>query len=109
MRLPPGLSSRLQLNGILTQLGMGIAFAPTGDFSALSRQAAGIGVVVHGATLRVDGAGTVASAATGVAVVPTAGFGRPVVHFSRPYLMLITDTRTGGPLFLARVANPDLP
>jgi hypothetical protein len=34
---------------------------------------------------------------------------RHPVAFTRPYLMLITDTRTGEPLFLARVANPDVP
>jgi hypothetical protein len=26
--------------------------------------------------------------------------------FDRPYLLLVTDTATGEPLFLARVANP---
>jgi serpin B len=65
---------------------------------------------VHAATLRVDSAGTVASAATAVTMEPTAAeVARHVVAFTRPYLMLITDTRTGEPLFLARVANPDLP
>ena len=101
------LDSRLQLNAILTHLGMGVAFGPDADFSGISPQAAAIGVVVHGATLRVDEAGTVGSAATGVTIVPTAGFGGPTVRFNRPYLMLITDTQSGEPLFLARVANPD--
>ena len=31
------------------------------------------------------------------------------VAFNRPYLMLITDTATGKPLFLARVADPAAP
>ena len=101
------LRSRLQLNAILTGLGMGVAFGPEADLSGISPQAAAIGVVVHAATLRVDDAGTVGSAATGVTIVPTAGFGGPTVRFDRPYLMLITDTQTGEPLFLARVADPD--
>ena len=101
------LDSQLQLNAILTHLGMGAAFGPEADFSGISPLAAAIGVVVHAATLRVDEAGTVGSAATGVTIVPTAGFGGPTVRFDRPYLMLIMDTRTGEPLFLARVANPD--
>ncbi len=43
-------------------------------------------------------------------MLPTAAeVDRHVVAFTRPYLMLITDTRTGEPLFPARVANPDLP
>jgi serine protease inhibitor len=28
------------------------------------------------------------------------------VVFDRPYLMLVTDTATGEPLFLAKVADP---
>jgi serine protease inhibitor len=31
----------------------------------------------------------------------------PQVRFDRPYLMLVTDTTTGEPLFLARVADPE--
>jgi serine protease inhibitor len=31
------------------------------------------------------------------------------VRFDRPYLLLVTDTQTSEPLFLARVANPDAP
>lgn len=104
------LRSQEQLKPILTGLGMGPAFAPAGDFGAMSPATDGIGEVVHAATLRVDSAGTVASAATAVTMEPTAAeVARHVVAFTRPYLMLITDTRTGEPLFLARVANPDLP
>ena len=34
------------------------------------------------------------------------GARRPEIAFDRPYLMLVTDTVTGEPLFLARVADP---
>jgi serpin B len=49
----------------------------------------------------------VAAAAAAVGIAPTAGFAavHPIV-FNRPYLMLVTDTSTGEPLFLATVANP---
>lgn len=103
------LASQERLNGVLTKLGMGIAFSPQADFTGISPAAGYLGTVEHAASLKVDAAGTVASAATGVSVMPTAMWGGPVVSFDRPYLMLITDTRTGEPLFLARVANPDLP
>jgi hypothetical protein len=33
----------------------------------------------------------------------------PPVVFNRPYLLLVSATGTGEPLFLARVANPDEP
>ena len=91
----------------LTRLGMGVAFSPAADFSALSPQACCIGLVEHSATLDVGEKGTVASAATAVGVQATAGHVLPPqVRFDRPYLMLVTDRMTGEPLFMARVTDP---
>jgi serine protease inhibitor len=61
--------------------------------------------------LRVGEKGTVASAATAVGVAPAAARMAPVaqIMFDRPYLLRVTATATGGPLFLARVANPAAP
>ena len=98
------LSSKLRMNGLLSGLGMGVAFTPSADFSALSPQACCIAFVQHAATLRVGEKGTVASAATAVGLMPSAA--ELEVVFNRPYLLLVTDTRTGEPLFMARVTNP---
>jgi serpin B len=101
------LSSSASLRELLTGLGMGNAFGGDADFSALSPQACCIGAVVHAATLAVAEKGTVASAATGVGILPTAvQVPLPRVTFDRPYLLLVTDNATGEPLFLARVADP---
>jgi serpin B len=100
------LSTKADLNSLLSGLGMGIAFTSGADFSGLSPQACCIGLVEHAATLQVGEKGTVASAATAVGMVPTAAQAPPRVMFDRPYLLLVSDTRTGEPLFLARVANP---
>jgi len=63
--------------------------------------------VQHAATLAVSGKGTVGSAATAVGIAPTAiSVPRGDVAFDRPYVLLVTDTQTGEPLFLARVADP---
>jgi serine protease inhibitor len=92
---------------LLTGLGMGIAFGDGADFSGLSREACCIGAVVHAATLAVGEKGTVGAAATAVGILPTAEpVALPRVVFDRPYLLLVTDTATGEPLFLARVADP---
>ena len=101
------LRSSATLNGLLARLGMGIAFSPEADFSGLSPSACCIGLVVHAATLAVAEKGTVASAATAVGLLPTA-VSVPLsrIVFDRPYLLLVTATGTGEPLFLARVANP---
>ena len=102
------LASRQDMDGLLARLGMGIAFGGLADFAGLSPRACCIALVEHAATLRVGEKGTVGSAATAVGLVPTdaqvpAG---PQIAFDRPYLMLVTDTATGEPLFLARVADP---
>jgi len=101
------LHTSASLNGLLAGLGMGIAFSGDADFSGLSPSACCIGLVEHAATLAVAEKGTVASAATAVGLLPTAvsvPLGRIV--FDRPYLLLVTATGTGEPLFLARVADP---
>jgi serine protease inhibitor len=104
------LSSNVSMKDLLSQLGMGIAFSPSADFTGLSPQACCIRLVQHAATLRVAEKGTVASAATAVGMAPTAvRLEPPSIVFDRPYLLLVTDTATGEPLFLARVADPAVP
>lgn len=101
------LSSSLDMIPPLRQLGMGTAFGPAADFTGLSPAAGSIGTVVHAATLQVGEKGTVASAATAVGMLPTsAHVTAGTVTFNRPYLLLVRDTATGEPLFLARVADP---
>ncbi len=101
------IQDQVSLKGLLSGLGMGVAFSPAADFAGLSPQACCIGLVEHAATLKVGEQGTVASAATAVGIVPTAArIQIPPVAFDRPYLMVVTDRATGEPLFLARVANP---
>jgi serpin B len=101
------LSSHQDMTSLLIRLGMSLAFAQSADFTGLSPQACCISTVQHAATLRVDEKGTVASAATGVGMLPTSAMRE--VAFNRPYLMVVTDTATGEPLFLARVASPAAP
>ncbi|HYK30392.1 MAG TPA: serpin family protein [Streptosporangiaceae bacterium] len=100
------LASSQALNQVLSSLGMGIAFSSGANFSGLSPQACCIGFVRHAATLNVAEKGTVASAATGVGMMPLSA--RITLSFDRPYLMLLRDSLTGEPLMLAWVANPAL-
>jgi serine protease inhibitor len=102
------LQSSKSLQTLLTTLGMGLAFSPKADFLGLSPAACCIGLVMHAATLDVGEKGTVGSAATAVGIRLGVGAVRPatVITFDRPYLLLVTDSSTGEPLFLARVADP---
>jgi serine protease inhibitor len=102
------LSTSESMNDVLKSMGMGIAFGGSADFTGLSPQACCIGLVQHAAALRVGEKGTVASAATGVSVLPvsTPLPRGPEIVFNRPYLLMVVDTRTGEPLVLARVTDP---
>lgn len=52
-------------------------------------------------------AGTTAAAATGVAVGTAIRAPAPLsLRFTRPFLLLLEDTATHTPLFLAQVTNP---
>jgi serpin B len=101
------IGSNARMDDQLKKLGMSVAFTDSADFTALSRQAGKIGFVQQAATLKVGEKGTVAAAAAAVGLEPaSAHVITREVDFNRPYLLLITDTKTGEPLFLAKVANP---
>ncbi len=104
------LADSVSMKGLLSALGMGLAFSPAADFTGLSPQACCIGLVQHAATLQVGEQGTVASAATAVGMAPTAAMvPAPTVTFDRPFLMLVVAAGTGEPLLAARVTNPAQP
>jgi serpin B len=98
------LASSEPLKGVLTRLGMGLAFSRRADFTGISPQAWRLAFVQHAATLSVDENGAVATAATAVGIQPT-GLPVPLI-FDRPYLLIIRDMLTGEPLMMAWVANP---
>ncbi|MFI0444398.1 serpin family protein [Actinomadura sp. 6N118] len=102
------LKSKADMKPLLTDLGMGAAFSDQADLTGISTDAKKIQFVRHAATLLVDEKGTEAAAATGTGIGVTSAPPEPgmKVVFDRPYLMLVRDTKTGEPLFLARVADP---
>jgi len=103
------LSIDSNLNSVLSQLGMAVAFGNGANFSGISKK---IQLVIqdveHDAVLKVDEAGTVAAAATGIAVGTTAIETPPSLHIrlNHPFLVFLRDDKTGAVLFAARVANP---
>jgi serpin B len=94
-----------KLNDLLTGMGMGAAFAPSGDFRPMGAGDLSIGLVQHRAALEVDEEGTTASGGT-IAVL---GRGLPIdktLVFDRPFAVLLRDTRTGAVLFAGVVYEP---
>lgn len=103
------LSFDTELNGVLSELGMPVAFSDAADFSGIvAHPQLKISAVEHAATLRVDEAGTVAAAATGISIEPTAIAPAPATRFTldHPFLAVLRDNATGAILFVAQVTNP---
>ena len=104
---------RLQLNQTwdnlqdpLTAMGL----PRTGDYTGLGAGDTQISEVVQRDTMDVTPAGTTAAAATGVAVGTAEAAAPPLtLSFTRPFLLLLEDTATHTPLFLAQVTNPARP
>lgn len=87
---------------------MADAFGRAADFGGTSHQHdLLISDVVHRAWLAVDEQDSEAAAASAV-ILARKGFLDPPVEFraDRPFLFVICDTVSGGPLFVGRVANP---
>ena len=82
----------------------------TGDYSGLGAADSQISEIVQRDTMTVDATGTTAAAATGVAVGTAMRAGAPrMLTFNRPFLLLLEDTATHTPLFLAWITNPTQP
>ena len=81
-----------------------------GDYTGLGAADTQISEVVQHDTMDVTPAGTTAAAATGVAVGTAERAAPPLtLTFTRPFLLLLEDTGTHTPLFLAQVTNPAQP
>lgn len=86
-----------------------LPFSRSADFSAMGHPAMGISLVLHVCKMRVDEEGTVAAAAT---VVAMAGSAAPkpeepkVLHFDRPFVVALVEETSGARLFEGTVYDP---
>jgi|GEM_PF-127833 len=102
-------SKSVSLTGILSRMGMPVAFAAgDADFSGMDgTRNLFLMDVLHKAFVAVDEAGTEAAAATAVIVGITSAPPPPIeVSVNRPFIFLIRDRKTGAILFVGRVLNP---
>ncbi|MFC2159259.1 serpin family protein [Actinomycetota bacterium] len=95
------------LNGVLKDLGMGIAFTPEADFSNINPDIF-ISKVMHKAVIEVNEKGSEAAAATVVEMVESAMPEEEMIEFivDRPFFFIIGDDRSGAVLFMGKVVNP---
>jgi serpin B len=92
------------LTAALGSLGMGIAFGPSADFSALAPGFT-VNVVQHKTVVEVDETGTVAAAATGIGDATVAPQ-QYTITMSHPFFYVIQDDKTGDLLFIGLLMNP---
>jgi serine protease inhibitor len=96
-----------ELNEILTDMGMGIAFTDNADFSGISDISLLINRVLHQAFIETNEEGTEAAAATVVEIGETSVNPNPItINLDHPFLYLIRETSTNSILFIGKVADP---
>jgi serpin B len=105
------MTQQFQLQSALGSMGMPLAFGAQADFSGITgNRDLLISAVIHKAYVDVNEEGTEAAAAT--AVVMRGNMARmqepatPVFRADHPFIFLIRDNRSGGILFMGRVADP---
>jgi serine protease inhibitor len=102
------MSASFRLDGVLSSMGMPLAFSDEADFSGMDgKRDLFISAVIHKAFVDVNEEGTEAAAATGVVMSRSAMVVQnPTFRADHPFLFLIRDNRTGSILFLGRMMNP---
>ncbi|MEA4917581.1 serpin family protein [Proteiniphilum sp.] len=95
------------LNEILTNMGMGIAFTGSADFSRMSDISAEISFVKQDSYISTDEAGTEAAAVTTIGIEVTAHPDKMIFNADHPFLYLIQENSTGAILFMGVVKNFD--
>jgi serpin B len=108
------MTRQFGLAGTLGAMGMPQAFdANAADFSGMTgKRELFISAVIHKAFIDVNEKGTEAAAATAVvmqramAMPPNRRLPPPVFRADHPFVFLIRDNRSGGILFMGRVADP---
>ena len=97
-----------KLNGVLTKMGMGIAFSDDADFSGMTDIPARISFVKQDTYISTDESGTEAAAVTTVGMGLTSMPSQPrkvVFNADRPFIYLIQENSTGAILFMGAVKN----
>jgi len=95
-----------ELKDILTDMGMGIAFTDSADFSNISDISLLISFIKHQAFIETNEEGTEAAAATVVGFEPTAIMSPFVMNIDHSFLYIIRETTTNSVLFMGRVTDP---
>ena len=102
------LKERYDMKGLLSDMGMSIAFEDKATFKLFDQPlSTKIDEVYHQAVVIVDEKGTEAAAATGIVVsTESASAPPPVFKADHPFMFMIKDNKTDAILFLGQVNKP---
>ena len=107
------MTQQFELSSALSTMGMAQAFSGSADFSGMTgKPDFSISAAIHKAYIDVNEKGTEAAAATAIVMRATAmrqEFPAPppiVFRADHPFLFILLDRKSGGMLFLGRVADP---
>ena len=104
---------KLNLNSILSEMGMPMAFSDNADFSGMTgKRDLYISEVIHQAFINVDEKGTEAAAATaGIMKITSAPNPAELKIFvaDHPFIFCIKDNSSGTILFMGKVMDPRVP
>ncbi|HLR38089.1 MAG TPA: serpin family protein [Chitinophagaceae bacterium] len=102
---------KIDLNAVLSQMGMASAFSKSADFSNMYKgEDVQISEVKHKTYIKVDESGTEAAAVTSTGMTTTSAPMNPpsipIMDVNHPFIYLITEKDSGSILFLGIVNNP---
>jgi serine protease inhibitor len=99
---------KIDLQSVLSSMGMGIAFSDGADFSNISDIGLSITKALHQANIQTDEEGTVAAAATVIEFGNTAVEpGEPItIDVNHQFIYLIREVTTNSVIFMGKVTDP---
>ncbi len=102
------LEYKIELSKILSEMGMGIVFGTSADFSKISSdKGLSVSSVLHKTYLDVNEQGTEAAAVTAITVTVTVSTGEQNIYMrvDRPFILAIMENNTGTILFMGKISS----
>ena len=102
------LEYKIELSKILSDMGMGIVFGPSANFSKISTdKELSVSGVLHKTYLEVDEKGTEAAAVTSISFTAIVSTGEKDIYMrvNHPFILAIREKNTGTILFIGKISK----
>ncbi|XP_047350131.1 uncharacterized protein LOC124949306 [Vespa velutina] len=103
------IENKLDLRFALEHMGVYTMFKTSADLSGITEDSPlHVKSILQNAKIEVDEEGTIASAVTGLSIVPLIGSNKEIFRANHPFLFAIVDLQTNSTLFAGRYIRPNL-